>query len=61
MDALVEKLNSKLNQWTPATADQVRFHIAEIIELADNDTLDIGRSRVVEQEVLDIIDGSKTR
>jgi hypothetical protein len=33
--------------------------VAEIIELADHDALDPVRSRKVEQEVLDIIDGRK--
>jgi hypothetical protein len=33
----------------------VRQCLVEIIELADQDALDILRSRVVEQEVLDLI------
>jgi hypothetical protein len=33
--------------------------VAEIIELADSNALDIVRSRQVEQEVLDILDGRK--
>jgi hypothetical protein len=33
--------------------------VAEIIELADSDALDVVRSRQVEQEVLDILDGRK--
>jgi hypothetical protein len=61
MDALVEKLDSKLQQWNPATANKVRDRVSEIIELADSDMLDIARSRVVEQEVLDILDAPKTR
>jgi hypothetical protein len=56
MDALIEKLNTKLVQWQPAVAEQVRQSILEIIELADCDALDILRSRTVEQEVLDILD-----
>jgi hypothetical protein len=61
MDVLAEKLDGKLRQWTAATAEKVRDRVAEIIELADNDSLDIGRSRVVEQEVLDILDAPKAR
>lgn len=56
MDALVEKLNERLSQWEAATADEVRQRVAEIIELADHDALDLIRSRSVEQEVLDILD-----
>jgi hypothetical protein len=61
MDALAEKLDTKLRGWKPQLAEQVRSRIAEIIELADNDSLDIGRSRMIEQEVLDILDAPKTR
>ena len=56
MDALVQELDTKLRQWQPNIAQQVRQCLAEIIELADQDALDILRSRVVEQEVLDLID-----
>jgi hypothetical protein len=35
--------------------------VAEIIDLADHDALDLVRSRVVEQEVLDIIDEPTSR
>jgi hypothetical protein len=38
------------------TAAQVRERIAEVIELADHDVLDLLRSRVAEQEVLDLLD-----
>jgi hypothetical protein len=61
MDALVEKLDTKLRQWTPETAEQVRQRVAEIIALADQDALDVLRSRMVEQEVLDILDAPTTR
>ena len=61
MDAIAEKLDTKLRQWNPQMAEQVRSRVAEIIELADNDSLDIGRSRAVEQEVLYILDAPKTR
>jgi hypothetical protein len=39
-----------------AIVDQVRKRIAEIIDLADQDALDILRSRDIEQEVLDLLD-----
>ena len=60
MDALVEKLDTKLRQWNPDIAEQVRQYIADIIEMADQDALDILRSRVVEQEVLDLLDEPET-
>ena len=53
MDTLVQELDTKLRQWQPDIAKQVRLCLAEIIELADQDALDILRSRSVEQEVLD--------
>ncbi len=56
MDALVEKLDHKLREWKPDTADAVRSCLGEIIEMADNDALDLSRSRMMEQEVLDLID-----
>lgn len=61
MDALVQELDLKLRQWQPDIAEQVRQRLAEIIELADQDALDILRSRAMEQEVLDLIDESETR
>ena len=39
-----------------ASREAARALVAEIIELADGDALDIARSRTVEQEVLDILD-----
>ncbi|MHC5936854.1 hypothetical protein [Nostoc sp.] len=60
MDTLVQELDTKLRQWQPDIAQQVRQCLAEIIELADQDALDILRSRVVEQEVLDLIDEPET-
>jgi hypothetical protein len=56
MDSLAEKLDVKLNQWQPNIAEQVRQSVTEIIEMADQDTLDILRSRAIEQEVLDLLD-----
>ena len=60
MDTLAEKLNTKLQEWQPNTVNQVRQLITEIIDPADQDALDILRSRAVEQEVLDLLDGPKT-
>jgi hypothetical protein len=61
MDTLVERLAVKLQEWTPSTAEQVRQRIAEIIDLADHEAIDISRSRAVEQEVLDHLDEPTTR
>ncbi|MFE1747843.1 hypothetical protein [Coleofasciculus sp. H7-2] len=61
MDALIEELDAKLRQWKPDVAEQVRQCVAEIIEMADRDVLDILRSRAVEQEVLDLLDEPETR
>ena len=61
MDALAEQLDAKLREWTPETAAYVRQRVTEIIELADQDVLDIMRSRIVEQEVLEILNASTPR
>jgi len=58
MTAIAKKLDARMNRWAPETAKKVERLVAEIIiELADHDALDLVRSRQVEQEVLDIIDG----
>jgi len=56
VDALVEKLDEKLREWNPETAEQVRRYVAEIIEVADHGVLDLVRSREAEQSVLDLLD-----
>ena len=56
MTAIAKKLDTKLIQWPAETAKKVERLVAEIIELADHDALDVVRSREIEQEVLDIID-----
>jgi hypothetical protein len=61
MDVLVERLDRKLREWSPETAEQVRSQLVEIIELADQGLLDIVRSRQMEQEVLDLLDEPKSR
>jgi hypothetical protein len=61
VDALAEKLDARLREWRPETAAEARERIAEVIELADHDILDIARSRAAEQEVLDLLDEPPTR
>lgn len=61
MDALAEKLDTKLRTWKPETAAEVRERVAEVIELADSDVLDLMRSRAREQAVLDMLDEPPTR
>jgi len=61
MEILVERLDAKLREWRPDIAELVKRRIAEIIDLADQDVLDILRSRTVEQEVFDLLDESPTR
>jgi hypothetical protein len=61
MDVLAEKLDTKLRTWKPETAAQVRERVAEVIELADEDVLDLMRSRAREQEVLDLLDEPPAR
>lgn len=60
MDALVERLDAKLREWKPETAAEVRERVAEVIELADHDVLDLMRPRATEQEVLDLLDEPTT-
>jgi hypothetical protein len=61
MDALAEQLDAKLRAWAPETAAQVRQRVAEIMALADQDVLNVMRSRAVEQEVLDLLDAPASR
>lgn len=61
MTAIAQKLDDKLRQWQPQTAKEVEIRVAEIIELADRDALDVSRSRKVEQDVLDILDEREAR
>jgi hypothetical protein len=56
VDVLAEELDAKLREWKPETAEQVRKRVAEVIEVADQDVLDLLRSRAAEQDVLDILD-----
>ncbi|MGA2590992.1 MAG: hypothetical protein ABSH32_13820 [Bryobacteraceae bacterium] len=61
MDALAEKLDSRLREWKPETAAEARERINEVIDLADHGVLDIAHSRAAEQEVLDLLDEPPTR
>ena len=56
MVQIAETLDLKLREWDSDRAAEVTELVGEIISLADQDCLDILRSRVVEQEVLDILD-----
>ena len=56
MDAIAEKLNTKLSTWKPEISKEVRALVSQVIDAADNDALDMMRSRAVEQEVLDQLD-----
>ena len=61
MDAIAEKLDTKLSKWNPEISREVRALVSEVIDAADNDALDVMRSRVVEQEVLDHLDEPASR
>ena len=56
MDAIAEKLDTKLSKWKPEISEEVRALVSQVIGAADNDALDLIRSRAVEQEVLDQLD-----
>ncbi len=56
MDAVVERLDTKLRAWQLDKAEQVRQNVAKMIDLADQDALDVLRSRIVGQEILDMLD-----
>jgi len=61
MDTLAETLDTKLRQWKPETAAQVRRCVAEIMALAAQDALGLLRLCLVEQEVLDLLNAPTTR
>jgi len=55
VEGIAQTLEAKLHEWKPETSERVRALVSEIIELADNDSLDVIRSRAVEQEVIEIL------
>jgi hypothetical protein len=52
-NAIAEKLDTKLSKWKPEISREVRALVSQVIDAADNDALDMARSRAVEREVLD--------
>jgi len=56
VDAIAEKLDTKLGKWKPEISQEVRALVSQVIDAADNDALDVMRSRAAEQEVLDQLD-----
>jgi hypothetical protein len=61
VDAIAEKLNTKLSKWKPEICREVRALVSDVIDAADNDALDMLRSRAVEQAVLDQLDEPTSR
>jgi hypothetical protein len=61
MDAIAEKLDTKLSKWKPEISREVRALVSQVIDPADNNILDVMRSRAVEQEVLDQLDEPASR
>ena len=61
MSPIVRQLADKLDLWEPEVSRRVESLVAEIMELADTGTLDLLRSRAVEQEVLDLLDEPLSR
>lgn len=61
VDAIAEKLDAKLSKWKPEISQEVRALVSQVIDAADNDALDLARSRAVEQEVPDQLDESASR
>ena len=61
MSKLAMELDEKLKRWDAATSQEVADLVSQIIEWADHDSLDLMRSRAVEQEVLDLLDDAPTQ
>jgi hypothetical protein len=61
VDAVAEKLDTKLSKWRPEISQKVRALVTQVIDAADNDALDLMRSRAIEQEVLDQLDEPASR
>ena len=58
MDPLVEKLGARLREWKAENVAQVRESVAEVIDLAAQDVLDVTGVRAIGQKVLDSLDES---
>jgi hypothetical protein len=54
--AIAQKLDDKLESWDSEKAAHVERLVAQIIEMADADAIDLLASRQVTQEVLDALD-----
>lgn len=61
MTAIAEQLDRKLRNWPAEKSARVERLVSDILEFAEEDSLDLLRSREVEQEVLDLIDEPETR
>jgi len=61
VDVIARTLDTKLREWRPEIVQEVRALLLNVIEAADNDALDLIRSRAVEQEVLDELDEPAAR
>lgn len=61
MTAIAQELDHKLHQWRPEIVRDVEHMVAEIITWADANAFDVMRPREIEQQVLDILDDSKTQ
>jgi hypothetical protein len=61
VDAIAEKLDTKLSKWKPEISREVRALVSQVIDAADSDVLDVTRARAAEQEVLDQLDEPASR
>jgi hypothetical protein len=61
VDAIAEKLDTKLGKWKPEISQEVRALVSQVIDAADNDALDLIRSRMAEQDVLNELDEPASR
>ena len=56
MDSIAQKLDAKLHLWKPEVSEAVRALVAEIIDFADAGALDLIRSPMAEQQMVDLLD-----
>lgn len=59
MTQLAQTLDKKLATWRPEVAAQVEQIVADVMDLADADAVDLLPSRTVVQEVLNTLDESQ--